>query len=345
MSNIPRKKRTITDIAKELGVSKSMISRVINNKGYVAPEKRMIIKRFLKDVGYIPNFTARSLAHSRTFSIGLVIPSVAGPFYSEVIRGVEDVLASEHYFTSLFTLDSRTDLGTDVREAYTLAALEKRVDGMIIFDSEISEEQVETFTSRHVPVILLDYHGNNQDIDWISIDNFRGSYSMMMHLIKVHGFKDIAFVGGPALSFDGNERLKGYTVALNDVGIPIRNDMIFHNDFTREGAYKITDEILESCKPQAIFAANDETALGIMEKMKERGIIPGKDIAVVGFDDVIWAKFVEPGITTVHQPMYSLGRLAAETILKRIQGTVKEEITHLILPTRVVVRRSCGCRG
>lgn len=335
-------KITINDIAKMAGVSKSTVSRALNGTGYISEEKKQKILQLVKTHNYFPDSKAVNLTTKKTMTIGLVLPSVSGPFYGEVIQGVEEVLSANKYFTMFMTFDSELS-SEKTRERYISLVSSKRVDGIIIFDPEVNESTVEKIMKFEIPTVYLGEDINGMNVDTILVDNFNGAYSVTEHLIKVHGHKKIAFITGPAKSFDGAERLRGYKYALERNNIKFDANFICRGDFTKDSGKNAVEICLRS-GATAIFAANDEMALGVVEELERKRINVGKEIAVVGFDDVFWSRYIHPPLTTVHQPMHSIGKMAAKTILDRINSNdVVKSPMRIVLSTRLILRNSCGC--
>lgn len=335
-------KTTIDDIAKMAGVSKSTVSRALNGTGYISNEKKVKILELVKTHNYVPDSKAINLSKKMTMTVGLVLPSASGPFYGEVIRGVEEVLSANKYFTMLMTFDSESS-SEKTRERYISLISSGRVDGIIIFDPEINEVTVDKVMSFETATVYLgeDIHGMN--VDTILIDNFNGAYLITEHLIKIHGHNKIAFITGPAKSFDSAERFRGYKYALEKNNMIFDPNLIYRGDFTKNSGKSAVESCLKD-KVTAIFASNDEMALGVIEELQSRKITIGKQIAVVGFDDVFWSKYIQPSLTTVHQPMHSIGKMAAKTILDRINSNdVVKSPMRIVLSTRLMIRNSCGC--
>jgi len=336
-------KITITKIAEIVGVSKATVSRAINGSGYVSPQTKEKVLQVVKEYDYVPDSKAINLSKRKTATIGLVLPSTSGPFYGEVMRGVEVVLTPERYFILLMTFNVMED-PEKVRKRYISLVREKRVDGIIIFDPEADEETAKKVAKLNFPCVYIGKNFNNINVDTVSVDNFSGSYMMMDHLIKVHKYKRIAFLNGPEDSFDSIERFRGYRYALEEYGIGFDPKLVRFGDFTRKSGREICREFLES-HVDVIFAANDEMALGVIEEMQKHNLVAGREMAVVGFDDAMWSQFIQPPLTTVHQPMYSIGKLAARMILERINTSDShKEVMKTLLHTKLIVRNSCGCK-
>ncbi|MCD6462595.1 MAG: LacI family DNA-binding transcriptional regulator [Thermotogae bacterium] len=337
-------KLTISQIAKLAGVSKSTVSRALNGSGYVSEKTKRKILEIIRKYDFVPDSKAVSLSKRRTFTVGLILPATSGPFYGEVIRGVEEVLAVKGYFTLLAIVDSGQSI-EQARARYVSMIRERRMDGAIIFDPTIDSKTVERLARCKAPIVFLSKNLQKFGIDSIKVDNISGSVSMVKHLVEKHGYRRIAFVKGPEVSDDSIERFEGFLEAMHEHGLECDESLVFCSDFTLEGARKIFPQLKKHLnKIDAVFCANDEMALGIIDEMKKLGLYPGKDIAVVGFDDAFWARYIDPPLTTVHQPMYEVGKIAAQRILERISNPTlfKDPIT-IILQTKLIVRRSCGC--
>jgi len=333
---------TISQVAKLAGVSKATVSRTLNNSGYVSEETRKRIQEVIKKYGYTPDSKAINLSKKMTSTVELVLPDTVGPFYNEVIRGVEEILSARGYFTLLTILDTKKERN-QARNRYISAILERRVDAAIIFDPTVDKRTFSKIAAVGIPIVSLLKDYQNHGVDSVVVDNFSGASSMIDHLVTEHGYKNIAFVTGPKESSDSEDRLIGYKETLKKHGLSFKNSLIFESDFTFDGGKRVYQQLRPVLRDiQAVFCANDEMALAIMEEMKKEGIVPGKDIAVVGFDDVFWSEYIAPPLTTVHQPMYDLGKISAQRIVSRLFDHESKPI-KVVLQTHLVIRKSCGC--
>ncbi|HHF08485.1 MAG TPA: LacI family transcriptional regulator [Kosmotoga arenicorallina] len=332
---------TIAKIAELAGVSKATVSRVLNNSGYVAENTREKVMKIVREFNFVPDARAVNLSKSMTRTIGLVLPSTSGPFYMEVIRGIEDILSIDGYYMLLMTFEASRDKN-EIRRKYRSLLEEKRVDGLIIFDPEADEAFVQQMAKAKKPCVYLGREYLKIPIDSVSADNVTGSRLMMLHLLEAHGFKKIVFVRGPLDSYHALERFKGYRKTLTEWGIQYDERLVFCGNFTREGAEMVAQSIF-SAKPEAIFASNDEMALGIIHRAKQLGYSLSEMPAIVGFDDAPWAEHINPALTTVRQPMYDIGRTAAKIIMDRLSGGSHRTPMKVKLHTNVIIRESCGC--
>jgi len=329
------KKMTISEIAKIANVSKSTVSRAINGSDRISDETRNKIYSIMKEYGFVPDSRARNLSSKKTNTIALILPAVSGPYYGEILNGAEEILMKNDYFALFMGCGSE-----ESRKRYFKAIEEKRVDGAIILDWKISDKLI---SKADIPLVLMDTPASSENVISISIDNASGSYEMTKHLIDFHGYKDIVFATGPANSYDSEQRLAGYLNALREFGISVLKEKIMEGDFTFDSGKRIAKKIIKKL-PEVVFAANDEMALGIMETFKENGIIPGKDVFMAGFDDTIWAKFIDPPLTTVKQPIKEIGRISAMKIVDSLESGKKMEAVNLKLGTQLIIRQSCGCQ-
>lgn len=328
---------TIKDIARKAGVSYATVSRALNNRPEVNEKTRREIQKLAEEMGYKPNALARSLVTRESKTLGLIIPDITNPFFPEVARGAEEAAAQAGY--SIFLCNTNWE---EEKERKYLALLEeKRVDG-IILASVINDEQqmMEYLADSAVPLIMINRVLKNIQAHYVVIDNVRGACLVMEHLIE-NGHRDIAFVGGLSHVEATRERLQGYKMMLGAYDLPVRPELIRLGSFKRESGYSNALELLKlSPRPTAIFAANDILALGVLQAAADMNLrVPG-DLAVVGFDDIPFASYAEVSLTTVAQPKYAMGEMAAKILIEEIKEGPSREKKKIILQPELVVRRS-----
>ncbi|MFN3134455.1 MAG: LacI family DNA-binding transcriptional regulator [Candidatus Kryptonium sp.] len=335
----PQNVITIKDVAKKAKVSVSTVSRVINQNYPVSEKTKRKVLKAIQELNYSPNLTARSLVLKKTHTIGVVLPDMHGDFFSEIIKEI-DKKAREFGYHVLLT-SSHSNL--QELDEVLISLLNGKVDGMIIMNPTLKSIYVETRLLRKIPLVLLNCCGDIQNSDVILIDNYTGAYNLTKHLIK-HGHEKIAIITGPPDNFDSIERLKGYKDALKDAGITPSPEFEFHGDFTKDSGYEIMKSILSlSTKPTAIFALNDDMAIGAIQYAKKIGLKIPADIAIVGFDDIPMAEHINPSLTTVRVPMDKVGSMAAEKLFERIEKGTELKFSKTVLETTLIVRESCGC--
>jgi LacI family transcriptional regulator len=328
---------TVYTVAEKAGVSIATVSRVINNSTKVHPKTRDRVLRVIEELDYHPNLSAQGLALNVTEIIALIFPDISGPFYSEVIRGVEKE-ASQHDYSLLI-------YGTHGKEsnARFLRRMPGRVDGMILMTRSVDDHYIFELFKKSIPFVLLDREASNVKADCILSNNVEAAEQATLHLIQ-HGYRRIAFISGPDGSPDSNARFTGYRIALGKHDLPVTPSLLENGDFLQPGGYQAMNRLLDQAvPPDAVFAANDEMAIGAIEAIRSRGLGIPEDVAVVGFDDIQMASYIQPPLTTVRQPMREFGTLAVRQLLRRIQEPASE-IETIVLPTQLILRQSCGCK-
>ena len=326
-------KVTLTTVAKEARVSPSTVSRILNGTAAVDPEKRKRVQEAIERLGFRPDYAARSLAGGRTSTIGVVTQFIDSPFYGEVLRGIENALRAQHH-VPLF-VSGHWEVSEE-RECINLL-MDRRVDGIISLNSCLSDAQLLEVADR-VPLVVTGRRLKGPRVVSLDYDNVGGAVTAVEHLIEL-GHQHIAFISGPTSHADARERLGGYMAALGSRAH--RNPhLIMEADFTEEGGYKATIELLASkVKFSAILAANDQMAYGARLALYEAGLRVPEDVSLVGFDDLYFSRYTTPPLTSVHHSAQDLGSLASKALLKLIAG---EPSDHLLLPTSFVQRSSTG---
>jgi LacI family transcriptional regulator len=328
---------TIRDVAREAGVSVATVSRVFNDKGPVREETRLRIRETASRLRYHPHGGARSLTTRKVGVLGVILPDLYGEFFSEVIRGIDQTARRLGYHLLVSSShDDRAEIEAVLR------SMRGRVDGLMIMSPDIDAQALKTNLPESLPVVLLNCFVDGTGLDAIGIDNFHGAQEMMLHLLG-HGHRRIAFIGGPLPNHDARERLEGYRGALREGGGEWSEDLEVVGDFTIRSGYQATLQLLNlSSPPSAIFAANDAMAIGAFGALRKAGRTIPDDMAVAGFDDIPSGRYINPPLTTVHVPIKELGARACERLVGGLTPDDRRQLGEVV-PTRVVVRRSCGC--
>jgi len=333
-------KPSIKDIAKLAGVSVGTVSRVLNNNPSVRPENRMKVLKAIAQLGYRPNPFARSLASKKTYMVSIFLPMLNSEFYSYLFEGIDNVLSDAWYDSSIYPLFSKRRLMN-----YTNPnAFPYQSDG-IMFVSLIPEK---LFEGGHVPtrkpVVVID--ARSEIYDSIYVDNIFGGYLAGKHLLEKKGNFILITVSEKASpEFTSGvfvQRRIGFKKAFDEAGLELPQDNIFEINHSFAEAFILTRRILKSKQfslPLNIFAVSDILAMGALEAVLERGLIPGKDVNIVGFDDLRWSKKL--GLTTVRQPIMQMGKKAANLLLKRIAGESFPRREIRFKP-KLMIRRSTG---
>ena len=330
---------TIRDVARKAGVSVATVSRVFNDSGPVNEATRHRIREVARELRYVPNSAARSLSMRRTGTLGVLLPDLHGEFFSEIIRGLDQAVQRRHHH--LLVSSSHNDRH---EVAAAIRAMRGRVDGIILMSPDVDAETLVDELPERVPVVLLNCAVRDERFDSLEIDNFGGARAMVEHLVAC-GHRRIAMIQGWARNHDAQERLRGYRAALRAAGLEPRPEWELPGDFSESAGHRGAVALLAQAeRPTAVFAANDATAVGALSALRDAGVRVPEDLAVVGFDDVPIARYVSPPLTSVRVAVSELGARAADTLLAALAADAQHRRGHVVLPTSLVVRGSCGCR-
>jgi len=328
---------TVKDVADLAGVSTATISRVLNNHPQVADETRSKVLWAMEQLNYQPSRVARRLRMEASQILGLIISDIANPFFTSVVRGIEDVAYANGY--SLFLCNSDEDPAKE--ELYIQVLLAEKVAGVIISPTDEDGITCKTLVESGVPLVAMDRRLRRLEVDTVVVDNVLGAYEAVSHLIQL-GHRRIGLIGGPVHITTGRERQEGYKKALTEHGIGLDEGLIKIGDFKQGSGYQMACELLETDDPPtAIFTANNLMTLGALNAIHEKGLNIPRDVAIVGFDDMPWAPSLDPPLTAVAQPTYELGCTAANLLLQRIADKDREIVEMKLEPT-LIIRASCG---
>ena len=310
---------TIQDIADRANVSKSTVSRVLNNSSAVHQDKRSAVLEAMKVLGYEPNVFARSLAGGQSMTIGILTQNIGSPFYDAIAQGVIEGLRGTGY--SPIFVDGQWQQSTESEVIRTL--LGRKVDGLVLIGGDIPIKELNQLRDR-LPTIAV----GRQLVGWenqcVYIDNVDAAYRATMHLIDL-GHRDIALIRGLKHQPDAIKRFEGYSQALADAGIEFDSELICPGDFTAQsGVLAVNSLLARNTHFSAIFAANDMVAFGARLALHRHGIRVPEDVSIVGFDDQAEAAFMTPPLTTIRQPALEMGTAAAFALVKLIRGEAYE---------------------
>ncbi|GAF15238.1 LOW QUALITY PROTEIN: catabolite control protein A [Bacillus sp. JCM 19045] len=327
---------TIYDVAREAGVSMATVSRVVNGNPNVKPTTRKKVLEAIERLGYRPNAVARGLASKRTTTVGVIIPDISSIFFSELARGIEDIATMYKYNIILCNSDQNKD--KEIHLINTL--LEKQVDGIVYMGGEITDEHVEQFKRSPVPIVLAATLDGERSFPSVNIDYTQAAEDAIQFLID-KGHTQIGMLSGSLEDpINGYQKFAGYRQALEKNNIEFNEDLVVIGDYTYDSGMEAMGTFQEiQNKPTAIFASNDEMALGVIHGVQDLGLsVPG-DYEVVGFDNTRLARMVRPTLTTVVQPLYDIGAVSMRLLTKLMN---KEEVTEqmVTLPHRIEDRGS-----
>lgn len=334
---------TIKDVAKAAKKSIATVSRVYNFPDKVSETTRAEILRIANSLNYSPQHAARALTLQRTNVIGVILPDLGGEFFSELIRNIDRV-AWEHGFHIMISASH-----SHRNEADLLLQLMGQgwVDGLIVMVPVLGKISATLLPKVNIPMVLLNLPEEHDPFIHINVDNYRGAYLITRHLIG-HAYSPIAMIRGPVGNYDADMREKGFLTALAEDNHRLELDdsnYIERGDFNRRSGYLAMIRLLSlPVPPRAVFAANDEMAIGAFNAVQQHGLRIPEQVAIVGFDDIEVTYCIRPSLTTVHLPITELGTTAAEKLIAAIlnpDDNAKGQ--HIVLPTGLVIRESCGC--
>ena len=313
-----KKKVNIYDVAEKAGVGIGTVSRVLNNSNKVKAETREKILEVMRELNYRPNKVAQNLAKQKANAVAVIVPSFIDHFFVEVLKGIQDALEEE----SIDLILHKIDLNKSRMEKIMEIVHSRKVDGIAAVTMDISQTEHDELKNAGIPIVIADEF--SPDFHSIYFDDIKGGEMAVDYLFN-QGHREIAFINGDINSLHGQKRLEGVKKSFQKNNLQFNSQIIKDGDFYAEDGYHSMQEILtlpESDWPTAVFAASDNQAIGVLKAMEEKGLKAPDDIAVIGYDNIELAKHLK--ITTIWQPMYELGHLAIEVLLKAINGELDD---------------------
>ena len=329
---------TITDVAREAGVSASTVSHVINETRFVSDQVKQRVHAAMEALNYQPNVIARSLRTRETLTVGVVVSDVTNPFFTSIVRAIEDEVLKQGYNIILCDTDEKPER----EQAYLRLLMGRRVDGLIVAPSSGNADLLRSAIESGLPVVLLDRSIPGLTADVVLSDNESGAFDAVSYLIGI-GHRRIGIIAGRLEVSTGADRMAGYVRAIQTHGIPADESLIEVAKFKRDIAYDKTMKMLNRAEPPtALFVCNNVMTAGTMAALKAAGKKVPEDISVIGFDDSEWAALMDPPLTVVAQPIVELGTRAAQTLMRRIsRGRVKTP-RAVVLKPELILRDSCA---
>jgi LacI family transcriptional regulator len=328
------RRSTIGDVAGLAGVSKATVSRVLTGSRTVSTDKVEAVRRAAAELSYEPFGPAQALRQSRVRIWAVIIADIENPFFTSVVRGIEDVAHASGHRLVLCNSDGDVD-----KEAgYLDIALRERMSGVVIAAASSSGSHIERLLEDGIAVVAIDRRLDGAKIDSVVVDNEAGAFDATAHLIEA-GYRRIACVAGPTNVSTSTERLAGYRRALKEFGVGYDRELVRRADYREAGAYKATDSLLDSsAPPDAMFVGNNLMTVGAIRAIHDRGLRIPDEIGIVGFDDSPVAELMRPTISVVTQPVHDIGRTAAELLVDALQGN--RSARDVVLSPHLVVRDS-----
>ena len=331
---------TIRDVARQAGVSVATVSRYINRNAPVSEEVAERLNRVMIDLRYMPHAAAQHLASRKTRVIGLLLNNLHNDFFVPLLNGVEAVVRKKGYnlIVATYHANSRTAMPPPIGPHNT--------DGLLVFSDGLVDEDLANLNSNGFPMVLVHRTTpSSLSIPSVTVENIEITHKLVEHLIQVHGKRRILFMRGPIHQEDSYRREVGYKSALAANGIPFDENLVLNGEFERDIAYEALNNFLDNGKRDAfdaVFAGDDDAAIGVLRALHKHGYKIPEDVAVVGFDDLGFAPFLNPPLTTVRAPTESVGRIATERLFGLLENQAPDGA--VILPTEIIIRRSCGCQ-
>jgi LacI family transcriptional regulator len=327
---------TIKDVAREAGVSYSTVSRVLNNYRHIDPHKRQRVLEAVAQLGYVANLQARGLVGGRSRVVGLLIPDLNTQYAGQIIQGIDEELAAADYELILQTTHRHKNKET----LFVNTVTRGMIDGLLLLLPHELEAYLDALHVRQFPYVVIDHQGFDDFSPTVGVDNWHGAYAATTYLIGL-GHRRIGFISGRTDTSSAADRLAAYKATLHEAGIPFDPDLVQPGEFNQQRGYLAANSLLDLTQPPtAIFAANDQSAFGVYEAVRSRGLRIPQDISVVGFDDAPQAIHMHPALTTVRQPLMAVGRSAARLLLKYVE-TSNRPLERVVLPTQLIIRESC----
>lgn len=334
---------TLKEVAKKADVSITTVSRVINDSDKVNVETRERVQKAMRSLGYQPSRVAQRLrgTKGRSKLLGLIIPDIQNQFYSNIVRGIEDVSYGNDYAVILCNSDENPN-----KERFYLNVLRSEsVDGVILPPIHQYGKMVDGMIESGIPLVCVDRKLAKESVDTVVVNNREGARSAVSHLIEL-GHTQIAIISSSPQFSSFQERQAGYEEALKEYGLPINRELIREGDpRSSKNAKLLTKNLLESePPPTALFVTNNLMTLGALEAINEMGFKIPEDISIIGFDDMPWATAITPPLTVVRQPGYEMGRRAAELFFQRVADPDREPV-QVMMDTNLIVRQSTAPPG
>ena len=333
---------TLKDIAREVGVSVTTVSRGLAGYDDVAPETRERIQEAASQLGYHPNLTARRLQKQRTDTLGFIMPTFgprfSDPFFSEFLAGIGNEAAAHRYdlLVSTHAPDSERE-----REAYERAARGGWVDGLIVVRTRENDARIETLCAHEFPFVAFGRTDCDCDFPYVDEDGDAGMRLVVQHLIDL-GHRRIGFITPPAGLMFGRYRQRSFYKTMADNGLDVPPDLVVEGDMSQRGGAEVVGRLLNLAeRPTAVIAGNDLMAIGAINRIQQHGLQVGTDIAVAGFDDIPLSAYTTPPLTTIHQPIYDIGRRTCAMLIEIINGRPPAN-PHVLLMPELIIRESSG---
>lgn len=330
----PSGKTTLADVAESAGVSVSTASRALSGSSGVSADTVRLVKEAAARVHYNCNTRQSS---QKTSTLGVLVANIASPFFATLIQAVENVAYQHGYHIIVANSDNQRKRQDDALRFLT----QKRVDGIIVTPIELEDNLLPSLVQSTLPIVQVDRYVEGLRCDVIVPDNTKAVHQAVSFLLE-QGYQNIGVISGPLSHSTGRDRLAGYRRALQEAGLPVLPKYVKVGSLTRSAAYQLTSELLDlSDRPDALFTTTLEMTSGALQAIRDHGLVVRRDIGVVMFDEMDYARLLDPPLTTIEQPVYEMGAAAADLLIRRIAHTgANYEPVHILFEARLIVRDS-----
>lgn len=320
---------TIRDVAKLAGVSVATVSRVLNQNGYVNEETEKRVRKAIQALNYKPNEVARTLFKKTSKTIGLIVPDISNPFFPELVRAIEDVMNIYDYTVILCNSDEKSEK----EKQYMDVLKQKYVDGMILTTNQLTTEEV---MELDIPIVVLD-RPSDYSFPSVIADNYNGARLATRHLYDI-GCRKIAHIQGPAHVVNAMQRFYGYRDEMKSLGL-WEEALVIQGNYQLKQAKEAVLKALQTNQVDGIFAGNDAMAVGALKAVQQLGLRVPEDVAIIGYDGIPLTEMTTPELSTISQPIYEMGAIAARLLVKKIEGQPIDQL-HYVLPVALIERKS-----
>jgi DNA-binding LacI/PurR family transcriptional regulator len=328
---------TISDVAERAQVSIATVSRVLNGSTPVQAEKVDRVRQAMETLRFVPRSAARVLASQKTNTVGLVFSEIGGAFFPALLKGIEAQLHLAGYELLIYS----TQINHPVKRK---PIGEHNTDGLLVFAASLEPAELKRLSDMNFPLVLMhETPAAGMNVPLITVENKDGAEMLVSHLIETHARRRIVFLQGPEGHEDSQWRERGYREALASHGIPFDPALLGSGKFDEEPAFETIQQMCAAgVHFDAVFAGDDDAAIGVYRALKAAGRLIPDEVAVVGFDDVQFSRYISPALTTIRAPIEEVGREAVRQLLRLLHGEQAEALT--LMRTELVIRESCGCK-
>lgn len=326
----------ISDVAAKAGVSPATVSRVLNGIVHVNPDTKEKVLQAIDELHYHPNAAAKNLRSQKTSTIGIIVPDINSAYFAQIVKGIENMAYARKY--KVIICDAENSKEKELE--YLTFLTDRTVDGMILNTTQLSEKEVIEFAEKGYNIGVIGKHIEHDLVPCIYTDNVKISKTVISHLVQ-NGHKDIVYINGYPDSTDSYERLDGYLKGLSEHQIPFRPELIENGNFNEDSGYEAMMRLLsKEISFTAVYAANDEMALGVYKACREKNLRIPQDIAIVGVDNNRISKYLTPTLSSVNQPIYTMGALLVEKFIDQMKQNEFQGNRVFKLDSELIIRES-----